>query len=204
MVGDVGGGAGVAQLAPRVGALRLAPGELAIEKERCARPQPRVACDDHVVTTRRRPGGDSGAGREIERAVRPMRRDESADPRVVPHVVRRAPDENSPAPKPRRRCPPRPLRLTRRHGPAARSRPRLHRPSLPVSFPPATGSAMRRVYTRPSGDVKNVGALEEERPLLGIEQRVALVDVDLDRVGLDLAVVGIASSRSRSASVVIG
>ena len=50
-----------------------------------------------------------------------------------------------------------------------------------------------------AGDVEQAHALHEERPLLREEHREALVDLDLERVALDLAEVGIDRAVERDA-----
>ena len=50
---------------------------------------------------------------------------------------------------------------------------------------------MRGVALAVAGEVEDAGAFHEERTLLGEEDREALVDLDLERVALDLTEVGI-------------
>ena len=64
-------------------------------------------------------------------------------------------------------------------------------PNLPVTLPPAIGLDDPPGVDQLVGRREELDALEEERPLLGEEQREALVDRHLARVGLHLAEVGV-------------
>ncbi len=67
------------------------------------------------------------------------------------------------------------------------TRPRALRTPRRVDDPARVDGRAHVAVAAGAGELERPHALHEERPLLGVEDRVALVDLDLERVGLDLA-----------------